>query len=487
MNKKLILLSSLVTLVSLSACNSGSNNKSNNSSIQKVTIEDPWWETTGTLTFNEDDTLDLEGVEISLETVVAGEDETAFRDIVEDFNEENEYGIRVTVGSTNQSSYEQSVAQRIQQETNAPDLLMSHQKAHKWFADSHFVQPFDEVIEQSGIEFNISNYMEGLGNLSDLGYTDTQFQIPIDAQSMVILYNKDLLSDLGYEAAPASNEELMEICAAFRAKYNDDAYRAISMPMNETFYNNYVFNTALVQNGVELYNNDYYVDWTSEQNKQGFTNARKAINDLINNKYMNYGEDGSTGQNRFFNNKSLFLFCLPWNIGSLLATYASTNNINVQSVKDNFVGGCTMANLFDVTGESETSEAIFGDSHAFLMSKTVTDINEKAACLIFAKWFTENSVAGAEWAEAGHISASHTIANSEEYTENEFVNNYINEFYLDLNQFQTIGNNPYYSDLITILNRTTTELTNTNSDITKILQESEDEINGIIDSYKFFE
>jgi len=487
MNKKLILLSSLVTLVSLSACNTGNNDKKSNDGTQKVAIENPWWTTTGSLTFSEDDTLELDGVEISLETVVAGEDETAFRNIVEDFNEENEYGIRVTVGSTNQSNYEQSVAQRIQQETNAPDLLMSHQKAHKWFADNHFVQPFNEVIEQSGLEFNISNYMEGLGNLSDLGYTDTQFQIPIDAQSMVILYNKDLLSKLGYESAPASNAELMEICSAFKTKYPGDDYRAISIPMDEAFYNNYVFNTALVQNGVELYSqSDYYVDWTSEKNTQGFTNARKAINDLINSKYMNYGEDGTTGQNRFFSQKSLFLFCLPWNINSLLATFASQNNINVQSVKDNFVGGCTMANLFDVTGESSTAEAIFGDSHAFLMSNTVTDINEKAACLIFAKWFTENAQAGAEWAEAGHISASHTIANSDKYTENAFVNNYINEFYLDLNQFQTIGNNPYYSDLTTVLIRTTTELTNSTTDINKILQASEKEINDIIASYDLF-
>lgn len=492
MNKRVVLLSSLVTLLSLTGCggngNSNNNNKNSNSGgNNKVTIENPWWTTEGTLEFDEDDNVDLTGVEISLETVVAGEDENAFRDIVEDFNEENEYGIRVTVGSTNQSEYESSVAKRIANEANAPDLLMSHQKAHKWFADNKHVQPFDEAIAESGIEFSISNYMTGLGDLSDLGYAGNQFQIPIDAQSMVILYNKDMLSKLGYDNAPTTNAELMEVCAAFRAKHGGDDYRAISIPMGESFYNDYVFNTALVQNGVELYStDDYYVNWTDSTNKTGFTNARKAINDLMNNKYMNYGEDGTTGTTRFFNNKSLFLFCLPWNINSILAGYSTNNNINIQSAKDNFIGGCSMANLFDVTGSSATSETIFGDSHSFLMSRTVTDIKEKVACLVFAKWFTENATAGAEWAEAGHISASHTIVNSDEYNGNAFVNNYINEFYLDLNQFRTIGNNPYYNDLLAVLRRTTTELTNTTTDINKILQESEQEINDLIDESNLF-
>ena len=95
MNKRVVLLSSLVTLLSLTGCggngNSNNNNKNSNSGgNNKVTIENPWWTTEGTLEFDEDDNVDLTGVEISLETVVAGEDETAFRDIVEDFNEENE-------------------------------------------------------------------------------------------------------------------------------------------------------------------------------------------------------------------------------------------------------------------------------------------------------------------------------------------------------------------------------------------------------------
>ena len=472
MNKKVALLTGLVTIVSLSACG-GNNNKSNGGNV------DAWWTTEGTLNKAASGNVIFEDVEISLETVVAGNDESAFRSIVEDFNEEYAGKIRVTVSSTNQSTYESSVAQRIQQETNAPDLLMSHQKAHKWFADSKLVQPFNETIETTGLSFNINDYMSILGDLSDLGYEGQQFQIPIDAQSMVILYNKDMLSRLGFQTAPTNNEEFMEMCKKFKQSYSGSDYLAASIPSGESFYNDYFFNTALVQNGVELYNeSDYKVDWTSDSQFKGWESARKAVNSLYNNKYAEFGDSGNA---KFLANKTLFHFCLPWDVDTLLRTYATSNSMDVEAVKANVIGGCSMANLFKVNEDSTTGEYIFGDSHSFLMSTTVKDINKKAACLVFAKWFTENAQAGADWAEAGHISASHTIVNSDTYNENKFVTDYINEFYLDLNQFQTIGNNPYYEDTIRILRATTTAISDTNDDLKTILQANETELNEIID------
>lgn len=473
MNKKVILLTSLVSIISLSGCKGGNKNSGNEG------IGDAWWKTEGTLNKDSNGDIIFEDVEIALETVVAGNDETAFRNIVEDFNEEYAGKIRVTVSATNQSTYESSVAQRIEQETNAPDLLMSHQKAHKWFADSKLVQPFDEVIEATGLSFNINDYMSILGDLSDLGYEGTQFQIPIDAQSMVILYNKDMLKRLGFENAPTNNEELMAICKKFKQTYSGSDYLAMSIPSDETFYNDYLFNTALVQNGVELYNSsDYKVDWTSDDQFAGWENARKAINTLYDNNYAKFGDSGSS---RFFENKTLFHFCLPWDVDALLRSYATANDKTLEAVKESSIGGCSMANLFNISETSTTGEYIFGDSHSFLLSTTVKDINKKAACLVFAKWFTENAQAGADWAEAGHISASHTIINSDTYRENEFVVDYINEFYLDLNQFQTIGNNPYYSDLITVLRATTTAISDTKDDLKTILQSKETELNEIID------
>ena len=57
MNKRVILLSGLVSLLSITGCggngNSNNNNKNSNSGNNKVTIENPWWTTEGSLDFDE--------------------------------------------------------------------------------------------------------------------------------------------------------------------------------------------------------------------------------------------------------------------------------------------------------------------------------------------------------------------------------------------------------------------------------------------------
>lgn len=484
MNKNIKLLAALVAAMSLASCG-GEGNSTNNNGNGGTSITNPWWSTEGTLSFDEDGNVEFEEeVELSLQTVVAGEDLGAFNSIINDFNDEFEGQIYVNAVSTNQSAFEDTIATLIKNETNAPDIFMSHQKAHKWFADNKLVQPFDEAIEASGLEFNILNYVNNLGGLSNLGYEDVQFQIPIDAQSMVILYNKSVLEELNKDL-PTTYDELLDVCAAYKTKYSADSHRAISMPMDEVFFNNYVFNTALAQNGFEFYDQDTLkVNWTGADNLAAYNQTAGVFNTLVNSGYMNYNETGTVGQNRFFENKTLFLFCLPWNVNSIITAYASQNQINVESAKDNFIGGHSMANLFAVNEASTTQDAIFGDSHAFLMSKTVTDINKKVACLIFAKWFTENGKAGAEWAEAGHITASHTIANSTDYTSNTFVSNFINAFYLDTNTFQTVGNNKYYSDLIRILNSASTKVVN-GSAVEATLKSEQETMNGIIEFDEF--
>lgn len=484
MNKNIKLLAALVAAMSLASCG-GEGNSTNNNGNGGASISNPWWSTEGTLSFDEDGNVEFEEeVELSLQTVVAGEDLGAFNSIINDFNDEYEGQIYVNAVSTNQSAFEDTIATLIKNETNAPDIFMSHQKAHKWFADNKLVQPFDEAIEASGLDFNILNYVNNLGGLSNLGYEDVQFQIPIDAQSMVILYNKSVLEELNKDL-PTNYDELLDVCAAYKAKYNADSHRAISMPMDEVFFNNYVFNTALAQNGFEFYDQDTLkVNWTNADNLAAYNQTAGVFSTLANSGYMNYNETGSVGQNRFFENKTLFLFCLPWNVNSIITAYASQNQINVESAKDNFIGGHSMANLFAVNEDSTTQDAIFGDSHAFLMSKTVTDINKKVACLIFAKWFTENGKAGAEWAEAGHITASHTIANSSDYSSNSFVSNFINAFYLDTNTFQTVGNNKYYSDLIRILNSASTKVVN-GSAVEATLKAEQETMNGIIEFDEF--
>ena len=117
------------------------------------------------------------------------------------------------------------------------------------------------------------------------------------------------------------------------------------------------------------------------------------------------------------------------------------------------------------------------------MSKTVTDVNKKAAICEFVKWFTQTGSVGAAWAEAGHISASTIIANTAEYTENSVVTDYITRFYPDLNYFVCAGNTPYYSDMATQMRALFVELMaeSTGAKDETIITSAQDDLNAIID------
>ena len=101
--------------------------------------------------------------------------------------------------------------------------------------------------------------------------------------------------------------------------------------------------------------------------------------------------------------------------------------------------------------DNANKNAIYGDSHFFAMSKTVTDINVKAAIVEFIRWFTVNSTAGAQWAKAGHVTASNVIAESDVYKNDSYVSTFISKFYPDIDNFRCVGNTPYYADTLSNL------------------------------------
>ena len=125
--------------------------------------------TTGELVKDENGNVVFENVEIVCNTVVSGSDKDAFEQIVQQFNIEHRGEITVHTESIGDGTFENSVPQKINNNSNAPDLIMAHQKVLKSFANNNLLQPFDEAMELSGIEIDLSNYAQGLARYSSLG------------------------------------------------------------------------------------------------------------------------------------------------------------------------------------------------------------------------------------------------------------------------------------------------------------------------------
>ena len=134
-------------------------------------------------------------------------------------------------------------------------------------------------------------------------------------------------------------------------------------------------------------------------------------------------------------------------MSDLVTQYATKLGVSETELMNTTLGGTSFAGWFAMT-DNAAKNSVYGDSHFFAMAKNVTDINKKAAIVTFIKWFTTKANIGAEWAKAGHISASKVIAADETYANSAYVTNFVGKFYGDINNFCCIGSTPHYDAVI---------------------------------------
>ena len=394
---------------------------------------------TGELKKDENGKVIFDDVTIKLETVVAGDDWAKFQDIINIFNREYDGQIYVNAHCTSDGLFETQVADRISNNNNPPDFIMSHGKYHKNFAEKNLIQPMNETMELSGITVDFSKYSQGLIQYRTLGTDSSIYSLAADAQSIVVLYNKELLSELGFEEAPTDRTALLDVCKKFKEQKNGAAIAWQDNDNNNDNFSEYSFCTAVLQNGGTLVNSEGKVDWYSnESNRKAFQDAISAYRELYNNGYATRNLGGGFGN--FLNKKCIFYFAAPWHVEGLVQQVANNKGVTIEEAAEKYVGGVSTAKWFAM-GENANkvcANYIYGDSHMFAMTRSVSDINKKAAILEFFNWFTTTEEIGVRWAKAGHISSCSVVTNSQAYKSDVFVSEYISNFYPNVDYFQCL-------------------------------------------------
>lgn len=414
------------TLAVTTACNKNDNDDS------QIT-------TTGELKKDENGKVIFDDVTIKLETVVAGDDWAKFQDIVKAFNREYDGQIYVNAHCTSQGLFETQVADRISNNNNPPDFIMSHGKYHKNFADKKLIQPMNETMTLSGITVDYDSYSKGLMKYRTLGTDDSIYSLASDAQSIVVLYNKKLLNELGYDNPPTDRAALLDVCAKFKDQKHSAAIAWQDNDNNNDNFSEYSFCTAILQNGGTLVNDEGKVDWYSnETNRTAFQNAITAYRELYENGYATRNLGGGFGN--FLNEKCVFYFAAPWHVEGLVKQVANQYSITPEKAAEEYVGGVSTAKWFAM-GENANKECanyIYGDSHCFAMTRSVSDINKKAAILEFYNWFTTTESIGVKWAKAGHITSCSDVSNSQAYKSDYFASEFVGNFYPNVDYFQSL-------------------------------------------------
>lgn len=436
----------------------------------------PQWTTTGELVKDEDGNIVYDNVELRLTNVVTAQDKGVLEGLIGKFNRQYRDKITIISNSITESQFETEVAKRITNNNNAPDFIMSHQEGQKQLVDLKMLQPFDEALEKSGIDIKIDDYSTALSDFSKYG-TDELYSIPVDAQSMLVLYNKDILAELG-GALPKNHAELVALCA--RAK--DANYTPIAWTTQMEQFQSYLFVTALLQNGVELYNeNSYRAEWSAGENLQAFKTAINSIKDLVVYSPANRSNKDVTAD--FMGNKCLFYVGVPWDMQSLLESYAQQHTDNDLEKAAEKIGGTSITKWFAMDESKPYANTIYGDSHFFAMTRMVQDITKKAAICEFVKWFSQEVSVQLEWVETGHMSVCNLVTSSPEYSENFYAKNYVTEFYPDINNFVSTGQTPYFLELRTYLGQIILTLLSESNTLTddEVIKLNEDKFNAQVD------
>lgn len=439
-------------------------------------------QTTGTLNKDENGKVIFDDVEIKLTSVVAGTDKQSFNEMINTFNIEYQGKINVVPNYIYNDTYDSTVQSQIRNRMNPPDLMMSHQSGHLNYLDSKLIQSFDEAMELSGITIDMQNFAPEFAVYSDLGKSGSLYSIPTDAQSTVILYNKTLLNTYAEGNVPTTRDAWLTACNAAK----QGGKKAILMSTVDGSTRDYIFPTAYMQNGGTMYNSNNYAEWASNAtNLSAAKNAIASLRGLITDGLMEKGQSKEAVADRFLADEGLFFITTPWEVNEVIKNYAKTHNKTAAQVKEQDIGAMSTAKLFAM-GENATSanaDKIYCDSHAFMMSITVTDINKKAAILEFINWFTQNASIGAQWAEAGHISLSNTISADPAYAQSNFVQNYISKFYPDVSKLHGLGNTPIANTMTTCFGKIMTDALDKNSDAQdeSIIREQQDIYNGTYD------
>ncbi len=481
------LVCAVLTMTFVACGDNGDNNGGGGNGGDEIAPGNEWWTTTGELNKNADGSVNFEYVQIDMTSIVTGEDLPALTSIINKFNQVYNGKIKVNLTTANQAEYDNTVSQQIANKTNAPQLLMMHQKSVKAFADNKLLQPFDEALEKSEIDIDLADYSQGLAQHASMGYTDYTFGIPADAQACVVLVNQKMLEHYtnGTGVVPTTRTGLLELLA--KVKAGDSTYPATSTAISwstasDDFFANYVVITSLMQNGLDLYNDSTYrAEWTSTEQQQAFTKGLQAIDGYVDSGYAKYGMNTTQAYDAFYQNKALFLVCMPWNLESLTEEYRTKNSIDASVEPSTYIGATSLAGWFAMDETASTKDIVYGDSHFFAMSKHVTSIEDKAAICEFIRYFTQETSAAIPWGEAGHISAFTPVSTNQAYLSDPTIAAYTSKFYGNINNFRSVGVTPYHQDLTGRIATLFTAVTNGNTDYASLIAKAQSDYNGDVE------
>lgn len=218
-----------------------------------------------------DESTKTDETKLSLWTVFTGSDGDVLKEIINDYNETNEDGIKVEVDIMDNDTLQSKLPAAISTGT-APSFILVGIEYIQEYVNNESLEDISNFWETTNT--NEDNYYENVVAKSYVG--DKLYGVPMQYNLQYLYYNKDMFSDAGLNPdAPPSTFEELEECAKALTNVEEGKY-GLAMPTDFGYYVQYlwgnggdVINTATNENLLISDENIDTLTWLQELKQAG--------------------------------------------------------------------------------------------------------------------------------------------------------------------------------------------------------------------------
>lgn len=314
----------------------------------------------------------------------SGPDGPRMKTIVDDYNNSQD-NVTVDFQIVPQSEYYKTVDLSMSGQKNSPDVMIMHGDQIPTYVEKDLLKDVTETAKKA--EITQEEY-------SDKAWTGAQidgkqYGIPLDIHPLIFYYNKDLFKAAGLdpENPPKNREEFVDAAK----KLTDASKNQYGFVVPTLWPNQFIFPTIVFQNGGQLIE-DGKVKYDSPEAVEALT----FLSDLIKKEKVspaNVQQDGEV--TLFLQGKNAMHLNGPWMMEQW------------DKAKINY-------GVAPVPQLGTEKQAVFGNSHNFVIPASVKDEKKLEGITDFLKYVADNSM---EWAKSGMAPTSKAVYESPEFQE----------------------------------------------------------------------
>lgn len=412
--------------------------------------------------------VEFKDVELNVWSIIGDPDQVYLGKVNKAFNDLYNGQISANIKSFSTSSFYTSLANTIQSDPeSAPDVIIYHSERLTSMIDNNIIIPLDNYLQYTGQSFDANDYFQNVIE-ECYGKNGSLYGVPLDVHAGVWFTRSDILEKNGF-SKPTNLQEFKDVCNGL-IKLNNEGkmwHRAMSktkpnacewtqmklasfspvcMYSGDNIESGWIPQSAVFQNGGSLTTDEGKPAWNTDGLKATMQMFRDwQTGNGYEGKLVAENLDANSIWTNFASGNAVFTCEGPWWSEERLNEYESVLGSLTDDEGKTYqpVDILNMGKLYAQDPSKDYADSIYGVGHCFSITRTVNSDIKKAAGLLYSQYMTSHAV---EYMEGGHLPASKTVYNSQQFKTSSFYNRYLKEFG-EPSSFKMLGRTPYYEEV----------------------------------------